>query len=585
MTMEIVEIESLKWGPPKTVAGGKYTLKEADPTEGFWALYRRYKDDLNKAGIKVAQFRGKWTVNWWMNEGTFNYPSLPGYLPNQPEVEEEVEYDVEPLELKPLVNETGFKPWQPVLVQMTVAAMELEGSSSLDGCGTGVGKTFITLGAIRERGRRALIVCPKVLALKWQRTCFKMGVECAGAFGWEWMKTGKTGFGHWQKEYTATGKEKKGKGTFVWTVPGDVDLVFDEAHRAGGMDTQNGKMVLASKVANIPTYLLSATLADTPTKMRAAGYVLGLHKDGGDFYSWMARHGVVQKSFVVNGRTIIEYKFEGTKYQLQKIRRSIFPRKGVRVRAEEIPGFPKTQIIAEPYEMENVDEIRDAYNEMQQKVDEIMHDREVAGGDKQASILVEILRARQRVELLKVPLMISLTRDSIEEGNSVIISVNFKETLKEICDALKVKAIIAGISTGKYIDPDYNDHRRQDAIDNFTADKERICAGIIAAMREGVDLDDQHGNYPREVFISPPESSLYLKQVLGRVQRGGTMTPSKQTILFAANTIEEEVCERLANKLDNIDLLMDGDLLDGIFPEGYSSMREAAARPSDNIPF
>jgi hypothetical protein len=522
---------------------------------------------MQDAGFSVSKYNGIWHANWWQRNGEFVTPriAVAPVVPNGVK-----------LELKPLVNETGFKPWQPRLVQHIVASMDVDpqnGSSALDACGTGVGKTFITLGVIRERKRRALIICPKVLTIKWLRACIKMGVDCIGSYGWEWMKTGKTPFGKWEQEYTEKGKAKKNARTkFAWSVPDDVDIVFDEVHRASGMKTQNAQLVVAAKNAKLPLHCLSATVADDPTKMRAPGYALGLHKDGNDFYDWMKRHGVREDSFMVGGRQVKVLKFKGTKQDLQRIHHSIFPLKGVRVRPEEIEDFPKTQIMAEPYDIDNAKEIREAYEEMNEKILDLMCEKDA--GSRQASILVEILRARQKVELLKIPLILSLTRDSLDEGNSVIIAVNFKETLKQICEELKITSVIAGVSTGKYIIPKYNEHVRQDAVDDFQSNKVRVIAGIIAAMREGLDLHDEHGGHPRESLISPPESSFFLKQVLGRPHRAGGMSPSIQRILFAAETIEEEVCERLANKLDRLDLLMDGDLQEGIFPKGYSEMRK-----------
>jgi hypothetical protein len=558
-------IDNLQWGEPFTrdTKKGPKVLKVAPPNEAFWDLYRVFKDKLQAAGITLFRNGGDWSVNWWQRNGVFVRPEIGNV---------EIGVKDKTLELLPLVNETNLKPWQPKQVQIICASMKRYGVS-LNADGTGVGKTFETLAAIRETGRRAVVICPKTIVPDWQRAAHKMGVKLAGVHGWEWVKTGKTFFGHWDivKCPTKKNPNKTKRGDFIWVLPDDVDLVFDEVHRASGMDTQNAHLLIRAKKQKYRIYALSATIADDPTKMNAIGQMLDLHEGGKGFYNWMCQHGVRREEIRVGGRVITLWKFRGNADHLKTIHHDIFPMKGCRIRANEIADFPETQIVAKAYEMEEAGAIRREYDRMKAEIERIMASKDTE--NKQACILVEILRARQRVEYLKIPLMVSLTRDYIEEGNSVILAVNFLETLGELVKQLEITSIICGISSGKKIIPGYTENRRQNAIDDFQSDSSRIVGGILAAMREGISLHDMNGDHPRVNLISPPQSSFQLKQVLGRPQRAGGKSPSIQRILFAADTIEEQVCESLATKLDKLDLIMDGDLQDGIFPPGYSDMR------------
>lgn len=560
----IPEIDNLEWGNPilRDTRSGPHRMKSAKPNDIFWEFYRANKGSLNEVGIVVFRNGGDWMVNWWERGGEFVRPVIRAITAGPHDA----------LPLVPLVNETGFKPWQPKQVQIIIASMK-EYGASLNADGTGVGKTFETLGATREFDRRLCVICPKTIIPDWQRAAHLMGVRLAGVYGWEWMKTGKTMFGHWEMIPKPTKKQpdRMVRGDFKWVLPDDVDLVFDEVHRAAGMDTQNAHIVIRAKKQGYRIYALSATIADDPTKMNAIGQVLGLHTGGRSFYNWMAAHGVAQELIPIpGGRKITVWKFRGSADHLKAIHHDIFPRKGCRIRAEQIADFPETQIIAQAYEMEESSEIAREYDRMRAEIDRIKSSREE---NKQACILTEILRARQKVEYLKIPLIVSLTRDYMEEGNSVILAVNFLETLEELTKQLKITSIIAGVSSGKRIIDGYSENRRRDAIDDFQANKTHILAGILAAMREGISLHDIHGGHPRVNLISPPQSSFILKQVLGRPHRAGGMSPSIQRILFAGDTIEEQVCEGLATKLDRLDLLMDGDLNEGIFPAGYSEMR------------
>ncbi len=51
-----------------------------------------------------------------------------------------------------------------------------------------------------------------------------------------------------------------------------------------------------------------------------------------------------------------------------------------------------------------------------------------------------------------------------------------------------------------------------------------------------------------------------MRQSTGGVWRDSAKSKSIQKIVFVANTVEEKVCESVKRKLDNMDLLNDGDL-------------------------
>lgn len=552
-------IANLNWSEERVIntRNGPTKMKSAPPSEQFWEVYKEHKQTLSDAGFSISKFGGSWAVNWWSKQDKFLMP-----LTNEEEPEPVVET---PLELEPLVNKKGVIPYQEALTQQVMSAMKRHGAS-LNGCGTGVGKTYITLFAARELGVRLLVICPKTITTDWVRAALDVGVDLIGAHGWEWIKTGKTPYAHWQMK---TAKKKVGGQTvetrvrdkLVWDLPPNTWLVFDEIHRASAIDTQNAEMVVQAHTQGIPICGLSATIANDPTKLRAVGKVLGLHKDGRDFYNFMREHGVKEVKF--GYRTA--YKFGGTSLHLKKIHKAIFPVKGCRVRAEDLgDAFPETQIIAKSYVMDTSKEIEDAYNEMQMACEQMESDSGLSSSERSSNILAEIMRARKKVEYLKIPLFVSLTRDAMEEGNSVFIAVNFTDTLEELVEQLDVKCFIRG---------GQKPETRRGMIDSFQSNAQRIIVGNIKASREGLNLQDVHGGHPRLALIMPTPSAVDMRQVLGRVHRVKGKTPSIQRICFAAGTIEESVCEGLATKLDAIELLMDGDLQKGIFPPGYSKLR------------
>ena len=171
--------------------------------------------------------------------------------------------------------------------------------------------------------------------------------------------------------------------------------------------------------------------------------------------------------------------------------------------------------------------------------------------DRDKNPLTVVLRARQEIELLKVPTLVELTQDHIESGNSIVLFVNFENTVQALSERLKTKCLI----TGKIS----NDERKKN-IENFQSDRERIIICNIKAGGVGISLHDLNGNYPRVSLISPTYSAQDLLQSLGRIHRAGAKSKAIQKIIFCAGTIEEEICAKVENKINNIKLINDGDL-------------------------
>jgi superfamily II DNA or RNA helicase len=391
----------------------------------------------------------------------------------------------------------------------------------LDASDTGTGKTYTALAACRMAGFRPLVVCPKGVIPSWHRVAEFLGVDPVDVLNYEKIIRGNT---QWLKS---------AKRQFAWQVPMDVAIIMDEAHRCGGYDTLNSKMCAQTKAYRIPTLLLSATLADSPLKMKAAGYLFGLHNYR-DSMRWMLNNGCYRNTW--GGLS------PGTGAQVKDVMRRLnahlFPDYGVRVRIVDLPDFPETQITAELYQVAKPREIDKIYEEMSARLMD-------AAGNK----LVVQLRARQQVEYLKVPVFRELALDFMDEGMSVVVFVSFRETLTQLRHHFPDASIIHGEQTD-----------RQQNIDRFQADETRIILCTISAGGTGLSLHDLRGHHPRVALISPTFNAVELKQALGRVHRAGALSKSLQRLVFAADTVEEQIAAAVSRKLGNLSLLNDGDL-------------------------
>jgi SNF2 family DNA or RNA helicase len=243
-------------------------------------------------------------------------------------------------------------------------------------------------------------------------------------------------------------------------------------------------------------------------------------------------------------------EFRGNVDALKKLSNDIFVNRGVRLNRDSIPNFPESQIIAECYEMdkEDQDKINSAYEEMQL---ELLKIEKLLKKDKKSTELTAILRMRQSIEMVKIPLFIEMIEESLENNMSVAVFLNFTESINALAERLNTKCIVNGI---------VKDKERQKNIDDFQSDKQRVILINIAAGGAGISLHDITGKHPRISLISPSYSAVNMRQSMGRVWRDGAKSKSIQKIVFVSGTIEERVCNTVNQKLANLDLLNDGDL-------------------------
>ena len=174
--------------------------------------------------------------------------------------------------------------------------------------------------------------------------------------------------------------------------------------------------------------------------------------------------------------------------------------------------------------------IQSVYEEMHEAIAKLEASKRK---DKGACILTEILRARQEVELLKVPTMVQMATDARDEGMAVIVIVNFQHSVDEIAKRLRTVNTITGQDKMDW---------RQRLIDRFNADDEDLVVLNIKAGGLGIDLHGTTQGKPRMVLISPTYSGIDLKQALGRAHRAGGAR-SIQKIVWAAGTLEESLRE------------------------------------------
>lgn len=411
----------------------------------------------------------------------------------------------------------------------------------LDASDTGTGKTYTALFACKALGIEPFVVAPKIVLSAWRKAAKDVGVNLIDVVNIEKLKAKNHDGLH---KLPSGGTKKHPIANWKWNLPEGTLVIWDEAQNAGGADTQNGRAMYALRAAKLPCLAMSATIADDPTRLKALGYLLGLHNYA-NFRSWCVRHGCVRNPFAGGWALMFSKSSFVTDSAMNRIHADIFPAHGSRLRIDDIDDFPECATIAEAYDLPDRRKVEAIYDDLEEQLIE---------ADDDEPAIVKLLRARQNVELLKTPIFVELARDGLDEGKSIAIFVNFKASFEAIRAALEEKGVVCAIIQGGQSQAD-----RDMQIELFQNNTLHVALIMIQAGGLGLSLHDLLGR-ARESLISPPYSAKDLKQALGRIHRAGAVSKAIQKIVFVAGTVEESACDAVRRKLNNLSTLVDGDL-------------------------
>lgn len=420
-------------------------------------------------------------------------------------------------------------PAQEVCKTHLLQSLRTHGAA-INASDTGTGKTLTTVELSRDLNRPVLVIAPKITLPAWRKAFAEQGLPVPDVLNWEKIRTGNTKF------VTKTHKKN-----FKWAINPQTLVIFDESHVAKNPASINAALMTTAKDQGHYVLALSATAAKNPCDMYALGYVLGLHK-GRDFVTWATRWGCKFNHF----RRL--YFPVGARARLTELNALLYPNLGYKVTREDLKEFfSVTRINTEPLDLGNTDEISALYDTMETELAEI---DAMASKDKGSSALTARLRARQTVEMLKLPAISAMVKDYLDQDFSVAVFLNFSGSI----DALDTMLggghpRIEGVTTTQ------DRLLRDQAMDSFQSNLARVVLCNISAGGVGINLHDTSGDHPRVAIISPNDNAEQLVQVLGRVDRAGAKSDTIQHVVFAAGTVEEEVEKNVRKKLIELGLL------------------------------
>jgi hypothetical protein len=425
---------------------------------------------------------------------------------------------------------------------------------------TGCGKTYAAGWVAKQFNAPIVVVCPKSVFSVWTKVLAAFGVKASILINYEKLTRGNTPHLKF-KEPTQAQKDSEQE---IWRYqlvdvkfPTGALVILDESHRCNGVTSLNCGLMISLKRKGYKVLSLSATQATNVTNMRAFGYLSNLH----NLYrwrSWCLEHGAEDNEFgtlTFDSESIeAQNKMKACHVNLTDIQHvcSRLTRKDMGAL------FPENNVKAEAFNLGSNDpKIQAVYDEMEYEIALL----EEGTQDYSRHVFAEIMKARRKAEMLKIPLIQEMVEDLYEEGNSPVVFLNFTESIIALNERLEKQDRFKGKIGLIYGDQSHKE--RDKDIDDFQADKKRIMIANLKAGGIAISLHDLNGKYPRASLISPSFSAIDIIQALGRICRQGGLTKCYQRIIFAANCIEEKACYRFQSRSNNLSCLVDGDLRTG----------------------
>lgn len=407
---------------------------------------------------------------------------------------------------------------------------------AVDFSSTGTGKTYTTIALCAQLDFEPIIICPKSVICYWKDICDFYGVKPKTIINYESIKNGKELNNDMTKKKSDIINIKEDGFEWKNLNKNKNIIIFDEAHKCKNHKSLNGKLLLAAK-GKCRIMLLSATIAQKYEDFRIFGLMLGLYKNLKTGTRWV-QSLVREESFKFNG--------EG-ETQLTKC---IYPKKGSRMTYSDMTKtIGNNHISTQCFSLDEREEIllKKEY-EYLKKNDDIQ--------------MVQQLKARQKIEEIKMKIFIDLGEKYLDNGMSVVIFVNFIKSFEILLSHFNKKHINCSSVFGNQT----LEERTKNIID-FQENNVKIIICMAQAGSESISLHDIDGNHPRISLISPSFSGKELLQALGRIYRTGVKSRVEQKIIFCDIDIERHICNKLKEKIEFINNFADYDKLN---PDDFS---------------
>lgn len=447
----------------------------------------------------------------------------------------------------------------------------------------GTGKTKLLATLCHVNRVSAMVICPIGAISGWFSELENCRVPILGVSNYDAIKTGK--YFKTLEEYINKSRrdcpyvaiEKVDEEIdFDWDFPDKTYIIVDEAHKGKNNITINSQLLISLKKAiamgeNKPKmFIVSATIADKIECFRVPAYLLGMSQLGKHAYAIWLRQ--------------LKQKYPNLKL-VEAVHKELYPEYGSRMRKVDLKQFGlfkenyvRAELIEVSPEIER--EISAAYADID---DAIRRLRLKEQGEMNP--LTAILRARQRIEMLKLPAIGLVAMEKMLSGKSVICAVNFNESIDNLFTQLNDFVREEFDSFVTFIRGEQTPTERNYAIDSLQSGKSRVMILNIQSGSECLNLHHvSEDGFPVVTLISPPWSSIKTLQMINRTHRVGALSDSEQIFVYCRGKVapsgdinkndttfnsqelgvkvgvEELIAESLNKNLKNIEYINNGTL-------------------------
>lgn len=402
----------------------------------------------------------------------------------------------------------------------------------LDSSRPGLGKTYTSIVTCIETNSRPFIVTLPIAIKTWVEVLEELECDYIGITSYELLqrckmynkqrKKVKCDFINYKDENIKSGENVD----YVVNENNlfeNMAIIYDEVHKSKNAETNNAKILKAFGATNIDIIMLSATVAEKPVYFILTGLILKLYRTYDDGQKWLINRA----------------KMSNTKNFMLVFHNAIYPNYACKMNDEILlKNYPNCKINAICYDMHNNEQMEQLYvelNETKKNTNNYLKKRH---------------NIKIRIELMKVLKICKEIEKQIANNKSVVVFVNYKETVYEFMRILNTQCAIFG---------DYSDDVCENNKNKFNNDEERIIICTIKKASTSISLHDLNGNHARTTYIMPPDSVLDLIQSIGRVWRAGVLTESEQNIVFSNCPEEQKLQYSIIGKINNISLLNNGN--------------------------
>ena len=509
-------MEQVKWSKPKPVQTreGLRNVQTAPLPDGFWGIWKLYKEQLKKQGISPSKYNGNWELNKWS------------------EYKEEVK-ETNTINFNQLTFPKDLNPFP--FQKENIQSIEDKNGRVLLADEMGLGKTIQALIwlKIHPELRPAVIIVPANIKTVWYRKLIEWQIAPSAQ-----IISGEKPLSFYQDIIIINYKILRFHLEQLKKLNPKI-IVMDECHYIKNRSAQRTKAT-KNLVKKTP-YVIA--ISGTPATSRPIDFFNVLNLLRPDLWKnfWQFANRYCNPKH--NG---FGWDYSGSS-NTEELHKTLINTVMIRrLKKDVLKDLPEKRRAVIPIEIDNRKEYDFAEANLIAWIRE-NEGREQAEKASNAETLVEFEKLKQLAAVGKMKSCIQWIEDFLESNEKLVVFC----THHKVIDILKEHFAIISVK----LDGRNTPTEKQSAVDIFQNDPDtRLFIGNIKAAGQGITLTAASNTCFIELGWTPGEHN----QAEDRVHRIGQRDSVIAYYLIAENTIEDDIVDILDSKRKTLDAVLDG---------------------------